>query len=106
MIAGRPSFFWGCGFGRFGGGAGGCWVAVFWLRRRINWVQIETIETLDWSWPHAWFGSGVGAFVGALDWPAVVADRRRELVRWAALGFAAGSVFGLSQVLENGANSQ
>jgi hypothetical protein len=73
----------------------------FLLRRQINWYQIEPTETLDWSWPHAWFGSGAGAFVGALiGLPlSLVGDGSwRTGLPWVLLlaGF-----MGLGQVLEN-----
>ncbi len=73
----------------------------FLLRHRVHWFQIETTETLDWSWPHAWFGSGAGAFVGALiGLPlSLIGDRNwSDGLPWALLlaGF-----LGLSQVLEN-----
>jgi hypothetical protein len=73
----------------------------FLLRQRVNWYQIETTETLDWSWPHAWFGSGAGAFVGALiglPLSFVGGNKWPEGLPWMLLlaGF-----LGLSQVLEN-----
>ncbi|MCB9418197.1 MAG: NACHT domain-containing protein [Ardenticatenaceae bacterium] len=73
----------------------------FLLRRRVGWFQIETTETLDWSWPHAWFSSGAGAFVGALiGLPLSLLGHRSwsDGLPWALLlaGF-----LGLSQVLEN-----
>ncbi len=100
MVSGWPAFLWGVGLGAAAGamvGLGGRFLA----RHRINWNQIETIEALDWSWPHAGFGSGVGAFVGALaGWPLAAAGRER----WASLPWALllALVFGLSQLLENG----
>ncbi len=100
MIAGRPAFFWGVGLGVLAGaavGVGGRFLA----RRRIKWNQIETVETLDWSWPHAGFGSGIGVFAGALaGWPLAAAGRGR----WPSLPWVLllALVFGLSQLLENG----
>lgn len=73
----------------------------FLLRRRVHWFQIETTETLDWSWPHAWFGFGAGVFVGALiGLPlSLMGDRGwSDGLPWALLlaGF-----LGLGQMLEN-----
>lgn len=72
----------------------------FLLRNRIDWYQIEPTETLDWSWPHAWFGSGAGAFAGALiglPLSFIGNENWREGLPWVLL--LAGFV-GLGQVLE------
>jgi hypothetical protein len=73
----------------------------FLLRRRVHWFQIEPTETLDWSWPHAWFGSGAGAFVGALiGLPlSLMGDRGwSDGLPWALL---LAAFLGLGQMLEN-----
>ena len=101
LISGWPALAWGGGLGVLAG----LLVAVngrFLTRRRINWYQIETTETLDWSWPHAWFGAGVGAVIGlGVGWLVALVGNRGDAapLPW-PLFFALFG--GLSQVLENG----
>ncbi len=38
----------------------------FFLRSKINWSKIETVETLGWSWPWTWLGSATGIVLGLI----------------------------------------
>jgi hypothetical protein len=100
LVSGWQTLLAALGFGVLAG-LGPALLGRFLLRQRVNWYQIETTETLDWSWPHAWFGSGAGAFVGALiglPFSFVGGNKWPQGLPWMLLlaGF-----LGLSQVLEN-----
>ncbi|MCP5095132.1 MAG: NACHT domain-containing protein [Chloroflexi bacterium] len=40
------------------------------IRSRIHWRKIETVETVNWSWPWAWLSLPLGIVIGLLvGWP-------------------------------------
>lgn len=76
---------------------------LFLVHSRTDWLQIETVETLDWSWAWMGLGFGVGAVAGGVVGAVAAAIGRffSEVVSvplWIGLTAVLG---GLSQVLEN-----
>ncbi len=100
LISGWEALAWGAGWGALAGALVGINGRLL-VRYRIHWYQIETTETLDWSWPRAGFGSGVGAFVGLMaGLPFSLMGRHNVgALPWALLG---ALFIGLSQLLEKG----
>ena len=66
----------------------------FLLRARLPFARVETVESLDWSWPYAALGLAVGA-AGGLGLGALLAWLDRwSATPWAALLAAAGGALG------------
>ncbi len=66
---------------------------------RINWHQIETVETLNWSWMWAWAGLALGALGGAILGALLSWITGQFSLFW-VLGFAL--LGATSQLLEDG----
>ena len=66
----------------------------FLLRARLPFQRIETVESLNWSWPYGALGLGIGA-LGGLALGALVGWLDRwSATPWAALLTAAGGALG------------
>ncbi len=66
----------------------------FLLRARLPFRRIETVESLDWSWPYGLLGLAVGALGGLAAGALLGWLDRWSATPWAALLAAAGGVVG------------
>lgn len=66
----------------------------FLLRARLPFNRIETVESLDWSWPYGALGLGVGALAGLALGAVLGWIDRWSVTPWAALLAAAGGALG------------
>ncbi|MCP4422954.1 MAG: NACHT domain-containing protein, partial [Chloroflexi bacterium] len=100
IVSDWSALAWGIGLGALAGLLAGVGSHLL-IRYRIHWYKIETTEKLDWSWPRAGFGSGMGAFVGmAVGLPfSLMNSGGVGTLPWPLLG---GLFVGMSQLLENG----
>ncbi len=105
VAAALPATFLAMVFGRWGAALAVLLVGLlaaavptltgrFLLRARLPFGRIETIESLNWSWPYAALGLGVGA-LGGLALGALVGWLDRwSATPWAALLAAGGGALG------------
>ena len=70
-------------------------IGRFLVRARLPFGRIETIESLDWSWPWAALGFGLGALAGLLVGALVAWIDRWSATPWPALLAAAGGTLGV-----------